>query len=183
MQFYYSQSGQNSAPTVRCGSVCRLRHVPLVSRRFSEACRDPSLWSELHVLQSAFRTEARWRSFLRWLSVRARGLQKLVVGRNQTVRAFHSFSRISEPSMPVPIPETGSHCSYLCLCAALSGATPVLAVATRLGAVGFREMGQNGLIQCYPLYQLNCLRDGAMPLEGLSGLTVLGSLANDSVCS
>ena len=56
----------------------RLRSVPLVSRRFSEACRDPSLWPELylpHVHHAAFSTEARWRSFLRWLAARGSGLR------------------------------------------------------------------------------------------------------------
>jgi hypothetical protein len=62
------------------GSACRLRHVPLVSRYFSEACRDPSLWPELRVLHAAFLTEARWQSFLRWLAVRASGLHTLVFG-------------------------------------------------------------------------------------------------------
>lgn len=72
---------------LRGGFACRLRHVPFVSRRFNEACRDPSLWPELRVLYSAFRTEARWRSFLRWLAVRAPGLRMLVFGRNTSVRA------------------------------------------------------------------------------------------------
>ena len=65
-----------------CGvRLCRLRHVPLVSRRFSEACRDPSLWPELRVMHAAFSTEARWRSFLRWLAARGSGLQTLAFGR------------------------------------------------------------------------------------------------------
>ena len=64
-----------------CGSACGLRHVPLVSRRFSEACHDPSLWPDLCVLHASFRTEARWQSFLRWLAVRASGLHTLVFGR------------------------------------------------------------------------------------------------------
>ena len=63
--------------------LCRLRHVPLVSRRFSEACRDPSLWPELRVLHAAFSTEARWRSFLRWLAARGSGLQTLVFGEEE----------------------------------------------------------------------------------------------------
>ena len=54
--------------------------MPLVSRRFSEACRDPSLWPELRVLHAAFSTEARWRSFLRWLAARGSGLQTLAFG-------------------------------------------------------------------------------------------------------
>lgn len=56
----------------------RVQHVPLVSRRFCEACRDPSLWTELRLRYSCFRTEAAWRSFLRWLAAHASGLQKLV---------------------------------------------------------------------------------------------------------
>ena len=65
--------------------LCRLRHVPLVSRRFSEACRDPSLWPQLHVLHGAFSTEARWRSFLRWLAARGSGLRALTFGKWQEV--------------------------------------------------------------------------------------------------
>ena len=64
-------------------NLCRLRHVPLVSRRFSEACRDPSLWPELRVLHAAFSTEARWRSFLRWLAARGSGLRTLAFGDRQ----------------------------------------------------------------------------------------------------
>ena len=64
-----------------CGiHLCRLRHVPLVSRRFREACRDPSLWPELRVRHGAFSTEARWWSFLLWMAVRGSGLQTLVFG-------------------------------------------------------------------------------------------------------
>ena len=63
-----------------CGSACRLCHVPLVSRRFSEACRDPNMWPDLHVLHASFGTEAGWQSFLRWLAVRASGLHTLVFG-------------------------------------------------------------------------------------------------------
>ena len=64
-----------------CGvRQCRLRHVPLVSRRFSEACRDPSLWPDLRVRHHQFSTEARWRSFLRWLAARGSGLQTLAFG-------------------------------------------------------------------------------------------------------
>ena len=67
-----------------CGvNLCRLRHVPLVSRRFSEACRDPSLWPELRVLHAAFSTEARWRSFLRWLAARGSRLQTFALGNEQ----------------------------------------------------------------------------------------------------
>ena len=68
-------TSQSTAP------ACRLRHVPLVSRCFSEACQDPHVWPELHVLHSQFSTEARWRSFLRWLAARASGLQTLVFGK------------------------------------------------------------------------------------------------------
>ena len=56
-------------------TACRLRHVPLVSRFFSEACRDPNLWPDVRVWQANFSTEVLWRSFLRWLDVRASGLQ------------------------------------------------------------------------------------------------------------
>ena len=59
-----------------------MRHVPLVSRRFSEACRDPSLWPELCVDHASVLTEARWQSFLLWLAVRASGLHTLVFGVN-----------------------------------------------------------------------------------------------------
>ena len=61
--------------------LCRLCHVPLVSRRLREACRDPCLWPELRVLLPSFRTEARWRSFLGWLTVWGPGLQTLVFGK------------------------------------------------------------------------------------------------------
>lgn len=65
-----------------CDCTRRLRHVPLVSRRFSEACRDPSTWPELHVLNvcGQFPSEAHWQSFMRWLAVRAPGLCALVFG-------------------------------------------------------------------------------------------------------
>ena len=66
-------------------SPYRLRHVPLVSRRFSEACRDPALWPELHVPQEKLSTEARWQSFLRWLALRAPGLHTFLFG-NERVR-------------------------------------------------------------------------------------------------
>ena len=55
-----------------------LRHAPLVSRYFSEICRDPSLWPELCVLHASFRTEEHWQSFARWLAVRASGLHTSV---------------------------------------------------------------------------------------------------------
>ena len=52
-------------------------HVPFVSRRFREDCRDPGLWTELHVRSSfsqepgeGFSPKARWKSFLRWLAAR-----------------------------------------------------------------------------------------------------------------
>ena len=83
--------GLNCINLAGCGSACRLRHVPLVSRRFSEACRDPSLWPELRVLHDSFRTEARWQSFLRWLAVRASGLRTLVVSHNSTEVRNESF--------------------------------------------------------------------------------------------
>ena len=54
--------------------------MPLVSRRFVAACREPSVWPELRVLHSALGTEERWRGFLRWLAARASGLQTLVFG-------------------------------------------------------------------------------------------------------
>ena len=34
----------------------RRRSVPLVSRRLSEACRDPSAWPELELMQATFKT-------------------------------------------------------------------------------------------------------------------------------
>ena len=69
-----------------------MRHVPLVSRCFSEACRDPNLWPELRVPRAySFRTEARWQSFLRWLAVRASGLHTLVFGRNNNWVRSGSF--------------------------------------------------------------------------------------------
>ena len=63
--------------------------MPLVSRCFSEACRDPSLWRELRVLHADFRTEAHWQGFLRWLAVRDSGLRTLVFGEiGERVRHF-----------------------------------------------------------------------------------------------
>ena len=59
---------------------CRLRQVPLVSRRFAEACRDPSLWLHFNVSHDAFWTKARWLSFLRWLAARASGMQSIQFG-------------------------------------------------------------------------------------------------------
>ena len=70
--------GKPAEPTVASTCAGCATHVPLVSRRFSEACRDPSLWPELRVLHAAFSTEARWRSFLRWLAARGSGLRTLV---------------------------------------------------------------------------------------------------------
>lgn len=64
----------------------RIRHVPLVSRRLRQACRDPSLWHELRVPQHWLSTEARWQSFLQWLAWRAAGLRNLTFSRKQ-VRA------------------------------------------------------------------------------------------------
>lgn len=61
-------------------SACRLRNVPLVSRLFGEACRDPSLWSHLHLLHLMCFTEASWHSVLRWLALRASMLQSLTIG-------------------------------------------------------------------------------------------------------
>ena len=83
-----------------CGSACRLRHVTLVSRRFNEACRDPSLWSDLCVLHGSIKTEARWQSFLRWLAVRASGLQTLVFG--------HKGCKVRTESFMLPHIQCGS---------------------------------------------------------------------------
>ena len=71
--------GSQTACEALHASACRLRHVPLVSRLFSEACRDPCLWPELSVLHHQFSTEACWRSFLRWLAFRAPGLQSFEI--------------------------------------------------------------------------------------------------------
>ena len=38
------------------------------------------MWPEVRVLHAAFPTDARWDSFLRWLAVRASGLQSFVLG-------------------------------------------------------------------------------------------------------
>lgn len=35
---------------VRCYSACKLRHVPLLRRCFSEVGRDLGTWPQLHVL-------------------------------------------------------------------------------------------------------------------------------------
>ena len=67
--------------------------MPLVSRRLRDACRDPSTWPELRVLHSELSTQARWRSFLRWLTARASGLRLLVFG-GYRVRASISALRI-----------------------------------------------------------------------------------------
>ena len=76
--------------------------MPLVSRAFAEACRDPALWPDLHVRHGAFRTDALWRGFLRWLSVRGSGLQALNFvnhwvsnGGNLRSLAPHSIARSS----------------------------------------------------------------------------------------
>lgn len=78
--------------------ACRLRHVPLVNRRFSELCRDPEAWPELHVLHRHFSADdpelpsaARWRSFLRWLTVRAAGLESLVFGNRQVRNSLYKL--------------------------------------------------------------------------------------------
>ena len=52
--------------------------MPLVSRRFRNASRDPAAWPELKVSHTAFSTEARWMSFLRWLVTVGSGLHSLV---------------------------------------------------------------------------------------------------------
>ena len=78
----------------------RLRHVPLVSRRFAEACRDPTLWPKLHVAHAAFLSEATWRGFLRWLAHRASGLQMLMYGKSWGVRHSHT---IFEPQIKLVI--------------------------------------------------------------------------------
>jgi hypothetical protein len=77
--------GSQTACEALHASACRLRHVPLVSRRLSEACRDPSGWPAVRVVHSCFRTEARWRSFLRWLAVRASGLESFSLGNGQVI--------------------------------------------------------------------------------------------------
>ena len=71
--------------------ACRMRHVPLVCRRFAEACRDPSAWPELHIPEPAWVEEQRWQGFLRWLPARAPGLQTLVSDRDW-VRPFPSVA-------------------------------------------------------------------------------------------
>ena len=63
--------------------------MPLVGRRFSEACRDPFAWPELHVLYKSLPTKVRALSFLSWLAVRAPGLQMLVFGRDTVRDRFH----------------------------------------------------------------------------------------------
>lgn len=70
--------------------------MPLASRRFSNACWDPHLWPELHVLHSAFSTEARWQSFLRWLAVRAPRLQTFEVS-DGGVQVCHSHTFVHRP--------------------------------------------------------------------------------------
>ena len=67
-----------------CVTFRRLRHMPLVCRRFREACRDPGAWPELHLWGCSIPPRAElpgggsWLShFLRWLAVRAPGLQRL----------------------------------------------------------------------------------------------------------
>lgn len=72
---------------------CRLHNVPLVCRRFRDACRDPNAWPELHALRVQPLSEARCENFLRWLAVRVSKLQTIVIGdvqvrRQQLVRGF-----------------------------------------------------------------------------------------------
>ena len=57
----------------------RLRHVPLVSRRFRDASRDPAAWPELTVSHAALSTRGRWMSFLRWLATMGSGLHSLML--------------------------------------------------------------------------------------------------------
>ena len=78
---------------------CRLRHVPLVSRRFRKACRDPSMWSELSVPYADLSTEARWRSFLRWLAVHAPGLQTLAFGSSTCTAVRSTLEEGNAPYM------------------------------------------------------------------------------------
>lgn len=49
--------------------------MPLVSRRFWAASRDPSAWPELTLVHTAFSTEERWMSALIWLALRGHGLR------------------------------------------------------------------------------------------------------------
>ena len=53
--------------------------MPRVSRRFHEACRDPTLWPQLDVVHSQFWTDALWQSFLRWLATVASGLHSFLL--------------------------------------------------------------------------------------------------------
>lgn len=80
--------------------IRRLRNVPLTSRRFREACRDPTAWPELHILRRCFGRKARWLSFQRWLAVRASGLQKLVLGDHQVT--LSSLLMSPEANMYLP---------------------------------------------------------------------------------
>ena len=55
--------------------------MPLVSRYFREVCRDPCLLpTELRIFDRDFWSEARWRSFLRWLAARASALRTFQYG-------------------------------------------------------------------------------------------------------
>ena len=85
----------------------RLRHVPLVSRRFRDASRDPAAWPELTVSHAAFPTRARWMSFLRWLATMGSGLHSLHFF-NQVesyVRALYALLFISFTYMAHPCSE------------------------------------------------------------------------------
>lgn len=42
--------------------------MPLVSRRFREACRDPSLWRVLQLTHMNVLTKERWTGMLHWLT-------------------------------------------------------------------------------------------------------------------
>ena len=72
--------------------------MPLVSRAFSEACRDPCTWPELSLTYSDLSTEAHWLSILRWLAVRASGLQTLVC------RDIFMEAPVRVPSTPPCVP-------------------------------------------------------------------------------
>ena len=65
--------------------------MPLVSRYFSETCRDPSLCPELCMNHASFQTEVGWQSFLRWLAVRAPGLHTFVFGHIKAGVRIQSF--------------------------------------------------------------------------------------------
>lgn len=71
--------------------------MPLVSPCFSEACRDPSTWPELHVTLDDFPTEALWRNFLAWLAVRAAGLQAFVLKGDNRLETMNSRPAQTDP--------------------------------------------------------------------------------------